>query len=399
LAFAYRVKILPDLFVYEFLASLKLTAYIIKLPFLTACGFKRLIADMSIKLFSPLKLRSLQLKNRIIVSPMCQYSANEGVANDWHMVHLGSRAIGGAAMVIVEATGVSAIGRITPHCLGLWNDEQVQALQPITKFIKEHGSIPGIQLAHAGRKGSTEIPWRGSKGIAIADGGWEVISASGEAFRPDYPTPHAMSTAEIKEVVNQFVEAAKRAEKAGFQAIELHMAHGYLMHQFLSPLSNHRTDEYGGSLENRMRFPLEVAAAVRKTWPDHLPLFVRISATDWKENGWDENQSVVLVKELKKLGVDLIDTSSGGNVAKATIPVGPGYQVPFAAKIKKETDIITGAVGMITEPEQAEEILTSGKADVIIMARELLRDPYWPMHAAKKLGAELPYPVQYERAK
>lgn len=354
---------------------------------------------MTTKLFSPLKLRSLELKNRIIVSPMCQYSAENGVANNWHMVHLGSRAIGGAAMVIVEATGVSAIGRITPHCLGLWNEEQVQALQPIAQFIKDHGSIPAIQLAHAGRKASTEVPWRGGKGIALDQGGWTVVGPSHEAFRPDYPTPHALTTTEIINIVSEFVAATKRAENAGFQALELHMAHGYLMHQFLSPLSNHRTDEYGGSLENRMRFPLEVTTAVRKVWPDQLPLMVRISATDWTENSWDENQSVVLVKELKKLGVDLIDTSTGGNVAKATIPIGPGYQVPFAEKIKKETDIITGAVGMITEPEQAEDILKSGKADVIIMARELLRDPYWPMHAAKKLGVDLPYPLQYERAK
>jgi 2,4-dienoyl-CoA reductase-like NADH-dependent reductase (Old Yellow Enzyme family) len=375
------------------------TAYIMKGPFLTEITFGSLITGMNTKLFSPLKLRSLELKNRIVVSPMCQYSAENGVANNWHMVHLGSRAIGGAAMVIVEATGVSAIGRITPRCLGLWNDEQVQALKPITQFIKDHGSIPAIQLAHAGRKGSTEVPWRGGKGISIEQGGWTVVSASDEAFRSDYPTPRALTIPEIAEIKNQFVDATKRAEKAGFQAIELHMAHGYLMHQFLSPLSNHRADLYGGSLENRMRFPLEVAAAVRQAWPQNLPLFVRISATDWTENGWDENQSVSFVKELKKLGVDLIDTSSGGNVAKASIPVGPGYQVPFAAKIRKETEIITAAVGMITEPEQAEEILSSGKADVIIMARELLRDPYWPMHAAKKLGADLPYPLQYERAK
>jgi 2,4-dienoyl-CoA reductase-like NADH-dependent reductase (Old Yellow Enzyme family) len=375
------------------------TAYIIKGPFLTEITFGSLITSMNTKLFSPLKLRSLELKNRIVVSPMCQYSAENGVANNWHMVHLGSRAVGGAAMVIVEATGVSAIGRITPRCLGLWNDEQVQALKPITQFIKDHGSIPAIQLAHAGRKASTEVPWRGGKGISIEQGGWTVVSASDEAFRSDYPTPRALTIPEIAEIKNQFVDAAKRAEKAGFQAIELHMAHGYLMHQFLSPLSNHRADLYGGSLENRMRFPLEVAAAVRQAWPQNLPLFVRISATDWTENGWDENQSVLFVKELKKLGVDLIDTSSGGNVAKATIPVGPGYQVAFAAKIRKETEIITAAVGMITEPEQAEEILSSGKADVIIMARELLRDPYWPMHAAKKLGADLPYPLQYQRAK
>jgi len=302
-------------------------------------------------------------------------------------------------MVIVEATGVSAEGRITPFCLGLWNQEQVTALAPIVQFMKDHGAIPAIQLAHAGRKASVDSPWRGGKALAPSEGGWTPLAPSAIPFKEDSPQPRALSTEEIADVVSEFKKSTELAMQAGFQAIELHMAHGYLMHQFLSPLSNHRTDEYGGSLENRMRLPLEITKAVRKALPEGLPLFVRISATDWIEGGWDPDQSVILVQELKKAGVDFIDVSTGGNVAKVKIPVGPGYQVPFAEKIKKETGITTGAVGLITEPEQADEILSSGKADAIILARALLRDPYWPLHAAQKLGVEVSWPEQYERAK
>jgi 2,4-dienoyl-CoA reductase-like NADH-dependent reductase (Old Yellow Enzyme family) len=354
---------------------------------------------MESKLFSPLTLRSLKLKNRIIVSPMCQYSAEHGVANDWHMVHIGSRAIGGAGMIIMEATGVSDIGRITPHCLGLWNETQCKALQPIVRFMKAHGAVPAIQLAHAGRKASVDVPWRGGKALLPSDGGWIPVAPYALPFKEDSPVPHALSGEGLNEVINQFVHSTKLARQAGFEAIELHMAHGYLMHQFLSPLSNLRTDEFGGSLENRMRFPLQVAAAVRKAWPDELPLLVRLSATDWTDGGWDEKQSVILAKELQKVGVDFIDVSTGGNVARVKIPLEPGYQVPFAAIIKKETGIPTGAVGLITEAQQAEEILSQGKADAIIIARAILRDPYWPLHAAQKLGVDFPPPPQYERSR
>lgn len=353
---------------------------------------------MNSKLFSPLPLRSLTLRNRIIVSPMCQYSAEEGVPNDWHMVHLGSRAVGGAAMVIVEATGVSAIGRISPFCLGLWNDKQVAAFKPITAFMKAHGAIPAIQLSHSGRKGSTNAPWKTPYSVTKDQGGWTPVAPSAIAFNENSPLPHALTLSEMQDVLQEFVSATQRSLEAGFEAIELHMAHGYLMHQYLSPLSNHRTDQYGGSLENRMAFPLEVAKAVREAWPSHLPLLVRLSATDWVEDGWDENQCILFAKELKKIGVDFIDVSTGGNVSKVKIPVGPGYQVPFAAKIKQEADITTGAVGLITQAEQADEILNSGKADAILLARALLRDPYWPLHAAEKLGVKVQPPPQYERA-
>lgn len=351
-------------------------------------------------LFTPLKLRELTFKNRIFVSPMCQYSAEDGVPNNWHLVHLGSRAVGGAALVIVEATAVKDIGRISLGDLGIWNQKQVEAFKPITQFIREQGSIPGIQLAHAGRKASTAIPWKGAGKVETAAGGWTPEAPSAVNFAANYPAPKEIAIDEIDGLVSDFVASTKRAQEAGFQVIELHMAHGYLLHEFLSPLSNKRQDNYGGSLENRMRFPLKVAKAVREAWPAQWPVFVRISATDWvPEGGWDLEQSEVFAGELKKLGIDLIDCSTGGNVEKATIPVGPGYQVQFASNIRKKAQIPTGAVGMITSPAQAEMILHEGMADVVILARELLRDPYFPLHAAKELSVDVPWPVQYERAK
>lgn len=349
-------------------------------------------------LFSQFKLRDITFKNRLFVSPMCQYSAEDGVPNDWHLVHLGSRAVGGAALVIVEATGVSPEGRISHGDLGLYNETQKKAFQRITKFIKENGSVPGIQLAHAGRKASTQTPWAGGKPLQPQEGAWQTFAPSALPFDKDWHTPKAMTAEEIEKVTQDFEQATKRAVEAGFEVIELHGAHGYLLHEFVSPLSNHRTDSYGGSLENRMRFPLEVAKRVRAILPANFPLFVRISATDWADGGWDLEQSIVYARELKKLGVDLIDCSTGGNVAAAKIPIGPSYQVPFAEGVRKGADIPTGAVGLITEAKQAEEILTSGKADVIIMARELLRDPYFPLHAAHELGETVKWPKQYDRA-
>lgn len=340
---------------------------------------------MSTKLFSPLKIRDLVLKNRIIMSPMCQYSAVDGVPNNWHLVHLGSRATGGSSLIIVEATGVESAGRISNHCLALYNETQREAFKPITQFIKSQGSIPGIQLSLSGRKG---------------DGDWEPYAPSPIAFSHHYKTPRELTNKEIYQLVDKFIYSAKLALEAGFEVVEAHMAHGYLMHQFLSPLSNKRTDEFGGSLENRMRFPLMVARALRETWPAQLPVFVRISATDWAENeeGWDLKQSIVLCNELKKIGIDFIDVSTGGTLAKANIPLKPGYQVEFAAAIKKEVGILTGAVGLITDPRFAEEILEQEKADAILLARELLREPYWPIKAAIALGEKPLIPKQYERA-
>lgn len=349
-------------------------------------------------LFSPLTQRSLTFRNRIVVSPMCQYSVTDGVPGHWHLVHLGSRAVGGAAAVIAEATAVEARGRISPADTGLWNDAQRDAWAPIARFIAEQGAIPGIQLAHAGRKGSTAAPWDGGKAVAPSDGGWTPAAPSALAYADDYPQPEALDAAGIRGIVGAFAAAAQRAYDAGFRLVELHAAHGYLLHQFLSPLSNRRDDGYGGSLDNRMRLTLEAAAAVRAAWPAELPLWVRISATDWAEGGWDLPQSVVLARELKRLGVDLIDASSGGLTSAQKITVGPGYQVPFAAELRREAGIATGAVGMISEPAQAETLLASGQADVVIMARELLRDPYFPRRAAKALGASIPPPRQYLRA-
>ena len=331
---------------------------------------------------------------------MCQYSAVNGLPNNWHLVHLGSRAVGGAALVVVEATAVKAIGRISDGDLGIWNDEQVQVFKGITRFILDQGAVPGIQLAHAGRKASTKIPWVGEGRLETKDGGWIPEAPSAIPFSDAYPMPREIQKNEIDGLVNDFKAATERSLQAGFQVIELHFAHGYLMHEFLSPLSNLRKDEYGGSLENRMRLPLRVAAAVRQAWPAHLPLFVRISATDWAESGgWDIEQSVVFCKELKKLGVDLIDCSSGGTLAKPNIPVFPGYQVQFATRIRKEVEIRTSAVGVIVNATQAEFILQEGLADVVSMAREMLRDPYFPLHAAREQGVDVKWPAQYERAK
>jgi 2,4-dienoyl-CoA reductase-like NADH-dependent reductase (Old Yellow Enzyme family) len=351
------------------------------------------------KLFEPLTLRSLTFKNRIFVSPMCQYSCKDGVANDWHFVHLGSRAVGGAALVMVEATGVTAAGRITLGDMGIWNDDQAQALGRIAKFMEGQGAVPGIQIAHAGRKASAQLPWEGGKPLAASAGAWQTLAPSAIPFTKDWHTPKAMTAEEIKICVEDFKKAAERALKVGFKVVELHFAHGYLLHEFLSPLSNQRNDEYGGPIENRMRFPLEVAKTVRSVWPEALPVFVRISATDWTEGGWTDDDSVVLAKKLKEIGIDLIDCSTGGNMADAKIPAGPGYQVRFAEKVKREAKIPTGAVGVITNAVQAEQIISTGLADVVSLAREELRDPYWPMHAAQELNADVKWPVQYERAK
>lgn len=350
-------------------------------------------------LFEPLTLRGITFRNRVFVSPMCQYSSVAGLPNDWHQVHLGSRAVGGAGLVLAEATAVVPEGRISTADTGLWNDAQAQAFRPITRFIREQGAVPGVQLAHAGRKASTQVPWVGVGAVEPADGGWSPVAPSAVPFATGYPQPQALTIAAIDLLVEQWVAAARRAHDAGFEVIELHMAHGYLAHQFLSPLSNQRTDEYGGALENRMRFPLQVAAAVRAEWPEDLPLFVRISATDWTDGGWDVEQSVRLCRELREIGADLIDCSSGGNVAAAKIPVAPGYQVPFAERIRAEAGIATAAVGLITDPVQANDIVAGGRADAVLLARQLLRDPYWPLHAARALGVDVPWPNQYQRAK
>lgn len=338
---------------------------------------------MTSKLFSPLNIRAHVLKNRIVVSPMCQYSAFKGVPNDWHLVHLGSRAVGGAALVLTEATGVVMEGRISDQCLALTNSEQMEGFKRITQFIKSQHSIPGIQLAHSGRKG---------------EGDWDLYAPSAVAFSDKYRTPRALETKEVYTLVDQFVASARLALEAGFEIIEVHMAHGYLMHQFLSPLSNFRTDEFGGPLENRMRFPLLVARALREFWPLDKAVFVRISATDWTDGGWDLLQSIRLCEELKTVGIDLIDVSTGGNVPKANIPTGPGYQVDFAREIKKQVGIMTGAVGQITGSRFAEEILLQESADTIFLARELLREPYWPLKAAIELGEKPEVPKQYLRA-
>jgi 2,4-dienoyl-CoA reductase-like NADH-dependent reductase (Old Yellow Enzyme family) len=350
-------------------------------------------------LFEPYSIRSITFRNRVFVSPMCQYSSNDGLPNDWHFVHLGSRAVGGAGLVMVEASGVSPIGRITAWDSGFWSDEHVVAFRPIAAFIESNGAIAGIQLAHAGRKASTDVPWRGGAVIREGANSWQPVAPSPIPFRSGDPLPHELTTAEIDEIVEQFAHSTRLAVSAGFHVVELHMAHGYLMHEFLSPLCNVRTDEYGGSLENRMRFPLRVAERVRQAWPDELPLFVRISASEWAEDGWNLSQSIEFSKRLREIGVDLIDCSSGGAVPGAKIEVGPGYQVPFARAIRTEAGIATSAVGLITEPQQANEIIASGAADAVLLARELLRDPYWPLHAARALGVGVPWPPQYERAK
>lgn len=350
-------------------------------------------------LFSPLTLRSVTLRNRIGISPMCQYSSVDGFANDWHFLHLGSRAVGGAGIVLTEATAVTADGRISPADLGIWSDGQVEGLARCVRLIREHGAVAGIQLAHAGRKASTAPPWEGGHALSPEEGGWRPIWApSAVPFGSRSPVPDALDEDGIREVVRAFAAAAGRAREAGFEVVELHAAHGYLLHEFLSPLANRRTDRYGGAFENRVRLLLEVVDAVRGVWPDALPLFVRISATDWMEGGWELEQSVELGRLLKGRGVDLVDCSSGGAVPGAAIPVGPGYQAPFAAEIRARAGIATAAVGLITEPAQADEIVRGGGADLVLLARAVLRDPYWPLHAAKKLGAEIRWPVQYQRA-
>ena len=352
------------------------------------------------QLFQPLTLRQLKLPNRIAVSPMCQYSAKAGMANDWHLVHLGSRAVGGAGLVIIEATAISPDGRISPDDLGIWSDEHVEPLRRITRFIEAQGAFAGVQLAHAGRKASTWRPWLGKHGsVPIAAGGWTPVGPSTIAFSPEHAVPTALDDAGIAGVVQAFVEAAERSLAAGFKVAEVHAAHGYLLHQFLSPLSNQRQDRYGGSFDNRIRLLLEVTAAVREVWPEELPLFVRLSATDWVDDGWNADETVELARRLREIGVDLIDVSSGGTAANADIPVGPGYQTQFAERVRKEAGIATGTVGMITEAVQAEHILRTGQADLILLARELLRDPYWPLHAAEDLrDSSVAWPAQYVRA-
>lgn len=351
------------------------------------------------KLFSPLTLRGITFANRVWVSPMCQYSAVDGVATNWHDVHIGAFASGGTGLIMMEATGVSPEGRISTQCLGLWNDKQAERLKPIVEFAHQMDTKIGIQLAHAGRKGSCLPPWSDHPMARVDEGGWECVAPSAISFGGKYPTPRALTENEISELVKAFGAAAKRAVITGFDLVEIHAAHGYLIHQFLSPLSNTREDEYGGSFENRIRFLLEIIDEVRTAIPDSMPLFLRISASDWLEGGWTIDDSVALAKIVKIRGVDLIDVSSGGTSSGAPVPVGPGYQVPFADQIRNQADIPTAAVGLITEPEQAEEIVSSGKADAVMMAREFLRNPRWPLFAAQKLGCEVNWPVQLLRGK
>jgi 2,4-dienoyl-CoA reductase-like NADH-dependent reductase (Old Yellow Enzyme family) len=351
------------------------------------------------KLFDKFRLREIEFRNRLWVSPMCQYSSEDGMPTDWHLVHLGSRAVGGAGLVMVEATAVSPEGRISPQDSGIWSDEHAARFVRITKFIREQGAVAGIQLAHAGRKASTAPPWEGRNKVDESEGGWQTIAPTTQKFAADYPQPRAMGAADFAKVRDDFAAAARRSVEAGFEVVEIHAAHGYLLHEFLSPLSNRRTDEYGGTLENRMRFPLEIAHLVRAAVPAHLPVFVRISATDWTDGGWDLEQSIEFCRRLKEIGIDLVDVSSGGNVPDAKIEVRPSYQVPFAGAIRQQAAIPTGAVGLIIEPQQAEEILQKGEADAILMARGVLRDPYFPFKAAQELGAEIDYvPKQYGRA-
>ena len=350
-------------------------------------------------LFSPLTIKSVTIKNRIAISPMCQYSATDGFATDWHLVHLGSRASGGAGLIIQEATAVSPEGRISPEDLGLWNNEQIDKLKQITQFIINQDAVPGIQLAHAGRKASAASPWNGGRKVANDNGGWDTVAPSAIAYHDNEKAPIALDKNGIQKVITDFKAATKRALEAGYQVVEIHAAHGYLLHQFLSPLSNVRTDEYGGSFENRIRLTLEVVEAVQSEWPENLPLFVRISASDWAEGGWNLEESIQLSKILKEKGVDLSDVSSGGAVSHQQIPLGPNYQVPFAESIKKEVGILTGAVGLITDAKQAEEIVVSGKADLVLIARESLRNPNLGLTFAHELEADVTWPKQYERAK
>ncbi|MCC6531683.1 MAG: NADH:flavin oxidoreductase/NADH oxidase [Burkholderiales bacterium] len=355
--------------------------------------------DPNPHLFRPLQLRSVTAKNRIVMSPMCQYSAIDGVANDWHLVNLASRAVGGVGIVFTEVAHVEARGRITPHCLGIWNDAQRDALQRIVAAIATQGAVPAIQIGHAGRKASTARPWDGGKAIAPGQGGWECIAPSAIAFGDGYPIPNAMDHRAIAATIELFRASARRAREAGFRLLEVHAAHGYLLHEFLSPLANARNDEYGGSFDNRIRMLLQTIDAVRTEWPDELPLFVRISATDWVEGGWDLEQSVRLAEVLKSHGkVDVIDCSSGAMSPQQQIRIHPGYQVPFAEAIRRRSGMPTGAVGLIHSPDMAEQILANAQADLIFLGRTLLAEPYWPLRAAKQLRAKVPWPVQYERA-
>jgi 2,4-dienoyl-CoA reductase-like NADH-dependent reductase (Old Yellow Enzyme family) len=351
-------------------------------------------------LFTPFRLREVTLRNRVMVSPMCEYSSVDGFANDWHVVHLGSRAVGGAALVLTEAIAVTADGRISPQDLGIWKDEHVAELARIARFCNEQGAQFGTQLAHAGRKGSTKRPWEGGGVVAIEDGGWIPVGPTASPFDPSYPVPRSLDEARLAEIVAAFGAAARRTLDAGGTVLEIHAAHGYLVHEFLSPLVNTRTDRWGGSFENRIRLAVEIVRAVRRVWPERLPLFVRVSATDWVPGGWEIEQTVELARILRVEGVDLIDASSGGAVPvpPGTIPIGPLYQTPFAERVRREAGIATGAVGMITEPADAEAIVAEGRADLVILARELLRDPYWPLFAARALGTEVPWPPQYQRA-
>lgn len=351
-------------------------------------------------LFTPLRLRSVTLPNRIGVAPMCQYSAEGGRANDWHLVHLGARAVGGAGLVIVEATAVSPEGRITPHDLGLWDDAHVPGLARVAAFLAAQGAVPAIQLAHAGRKASTRRPWEGGGRAFPADGGWEPIHApSAIPFDDGWQVPEALDEAGLDRIAAAFAAAARRAASAGFRAVEIHSAHGYLLHEFLSPLANRRDDRYGGALENRMRLPLRVVEAVRAAWPEDLPLLIRISATDWVDGGFVPEEAVVFAREARLRGVDLVDCSSGGMHPRAQVPLAPGYQVPFAARVRAEAGVPTAAVGLITEPRHAESIVAGGEADLVLLGRELLRTPQWPLEAAQSLGVPLRGPLPYERAK
>ena len=353
---------------------------------------------MSSTLFSPLRLRTVEFRNRVFVSPMCQYSSADGAPTDWHMVHLGSRAVGGAGLVMVEATAVTPEGRISPDDSGIWSDRHAEAFRPIVDFIESQGAVAAIQIGHAGRKASTDAPWRGGRPLGADARGWAPSAPGTTPFTADHARPHPLGRGELAGLVDAFVAAARRARAAGFRVLELHAAHGYLLHEFLSPLVNERTDDYGGDLAGRMRLPLEIVDAVRAEWPAELPLFVRISATDWVEGGWDVEQSIAFARELRRRGVDLVDCSSGGAVADAQVPAGPGYQVEAAAAVRAQANIATGAVGMITEPTQAETIVRTGQADAVLLARALLRDPYWPLSAARALQSEVPCPPQYERA-
>ena len=356
------------------------------------------MSDANPKLFAPLKLRDLTLKNRVVVSPMCMYSSKNGFASDFHLAHLGSFALGGAGLILTEASAVSPEGRITPDDLGLWNDDHIPALGKIVDLAHAQHALIGTQLAHAGRKASTHAPWRGHGAVSPEQGGWQVVGPDAHAYSGSYSTPRAMTGDDIQKVISDFAAATRRAVMAGFDVVEVHAAHGYLLHQFLSPLSNSRTDEYGGSFENRVRLTLEVSRAVRDAFPSHLPVLVRVSASDWAAGGWTPDETVQLARLLMEIGIDVLDVSSGGLTADQKIEVGPGYQLPFAERVKRETGMVTMAVGMITDPQQAETLLERGQADLVALARELLRDPHWPQRAASELGTKMDVPDQYARA-